>query len=64
MLWDRTVASEVGQRGFDVLKKIGIDVTADAISVEESTQALKQLVSMALCDSATILACMQRNNAF
>jgi hypothetical protein len=64
MLWDSMVASEMGQLGFDALKKIGIDVTANAISVEESAQALKKLVCVALCGSATMLAWMQRTNAF
>jgi predicted Fe-Mo cluster-binding NifX family protein len=64
MLWDSMVASEMGQLGFDALKKIGIDVTANAISVEESAQALKKLVRVALCDSTTMLAWMQKTNAF
>lgn len=38
------VASEMGQAGFDAAKEIGIDLSAHAISVEESARAIKQMV--------------------
>ena len=50
VLWDSMVASEMGQMGFEALKKLGVDVTANAISVEESAQALKKLVRMIVCE--------------
>ncbi|EHK49381.1 hypothetical protein TRIATDRAFT_82704 [Trichoderma atroviride IMI 206040] len=38
------VASDMGTAGFDAAKEIGIDLSAHAISVEESAQAIKQIV--------------------
>lgn len=34
----------MGQAGFDAAKEIGIDLSAHAISVEESAQAIKNMV--------------------
>lgn len=34
----------MGQAGFDAAKEIGIDLSAHAISVEESAQAIKKMV--------------------
>jgi hypothetical protein len=50
LLWDSAVASEMGQLGFEALKKLGIDITANIISVEESAQALKKLVRVIVCE--------------
>lgn len=38
------VATEMGEMGFRELKKMGIDVSSYAISVEQSTQGIKDVV--------------------
>ncbi|KAF2184866.1 hypothetical protein K469DRAFT_727067 [Zopfia rhizophila CBS 207.26] len=42
----KMVATEMGQIGFEALKKTGIYVTSHVISVEESTQGIKNVVRM------------------
>jgi norsolorinic acid ketoreductase len=39
------VATEMGKVGFEALKQQGIDLTAHIISVEQSTQGMKKVVS-------------------
>ena len=42
------VATEMGKAGFEALKQQGIDLTGHVISVEQSTQGMKKVVSTIL----------------